>query len=95
MSEYNKQSCVLCGKNIATTREHVPPKNLFKKPRPDNLITVPACENCNSGSSKDDEYFLHFVATIVSPNEHPDLKHLLKKKVFKSLKRKQAVGSRQ
>lgn len=94
MSKIGEQYCVLCGKNIATTDEHVPPRNLFKKPRPYNLITVPACKNCNSGSSKDDEYFLHLVATTISPDEHPDLEYLLNNKVIKSLKRKQAMGLR-
>ena len=36
--------------------DHVPPKNLFLKPRP-SLITVPACRECNSEASLDDEYF--------------------------------------
>ena len=48
--------CVYCDAP-ATTDDHVPPKNLFPKPRPSDLITVRSCESCNCGSKKDDEYF--------------------------------------
>jgi hypothetical protein len=50
--------CVYCQINPATTMDHVPPKGIFPKPRPGNLITVPACEPCNGGFKNDDEYFL-------------------------------------
>jgi hypothetical protein len=49
--------CTYCGKTAPLTPDHVPPKNLFLSPRPSNLITVPSCEICNGGASKDDEYF--------------------------------------
>lgn len=49
--------CALCGKRSATTREHVPPRAIFSKPRPSDLITVPACFECNNDSSKTDERF--------------------------------------
>lgn len=49
--------CVFCGAPDPTTWDHVPPKNLFRKPRPANLVTVPSCSDCNGGASKDDEYF--------------------------------------
>lgn len=54
--------CVYCGANEATTADHVPPRGLFPKPRPSNLITVPCCETCRSGQSLDDEYFIRTVA---------------------------------
>jgi hypothetical protein len=47
--------CVFCG-HTANTTDHIPPRGLFAKPRPANLIKVPACKKCNNGSSKDDEY---------------------------------------
>jgi hypothetical protein len=51
-----QELCAYCG-NPATTRDHIPPQNLFTPPRPDNLITVPACKQCNNGVSDDDEVF--------------------------------------
>ena len=50
--------CAICGVRLATTRDHVPPKGIFAKPRPDNLVTVPACSICNNDSSDIDERFL-------------------------------------
>ena len=49
--------CVYCGKKTILTKDHIPPKNLFGQPRPNNLISVPSCLDCNSSFSKDDEYF--------------------------------------
>ncbi len=36
--------------------DHVPPKLLFSPPYPPNLLTVPACHDCNAAFQKDDEY---------------------------------------
>lgn len=54
--------CVICGASDATTKDHIPPKNIFLKPRPNDLITVPACRKCNSGNSKHDEEFRVFLS---------------------------------
>lgn len=50
-------TCAYCGELKPITRDHIPPRNLFQKPRPQNLITVPCCEDCRGGWSADDEYF--------------------------------------
>ena len=39
------------------TRDHVPPRSLFAPDTRALLPTVPSCAECNSGASKDDEYF--------------------------------------
>lgn len=51
--------CALCGLHPATTKDHIPPRNLYPKPIENdiNLNTVPACSSCNNGSSSDDEIF--------------------------------------
>jgi len=54
-------TCVICGKNPATTRDHIPPKGIFPKPRPSDLITVPACPPCNKSTSDFDEVFKVFM----------------------------------
>lgn len=64
--------CYLCG-NPSTTRDHIPPLGIFPKPRPDNLITVPACGNCNAKTTLDDEYF----RTVVSATSNDSPKSLL------------------
>jgi len=53
----NIGNCAYCGKNGPLTRDHIPPKGLFAKPHPHDLITVPCCFKCNNAPSKDDEYF--------------------------------------
>jgi hypothetical protein len=55
-SPYESNVCVLCATSPATTREHVPAELFFARPLPVDLITVPACESCNIGSQRDDEY---------------------------------------
>jgi len=57
-----KKKCFLCGSNKDLTREHIPPKNLFRPPLPTDLITVPSCKKCNKSYDLDDEYFRVFVA---------------------------------
>ena len=49
--------CVICNQRAATTKDHIPPKGIFAKPRPNNLITVPACSKCNNELSGLDERF--------------------------------------
>jgi hypothetical protein len=48
-------ACCLCGGlRAATTREHMPPKSLFDNSyRPDQLV-MPACNECNGGTSTAD-----------------------------------------
>lgn len=53
--------CAICGVNVATTSDHVPPKNLFAPPRP-ALITVPSCFACNNSASSDDEELMIYVS---------------------------------
>jgi hypothetical protein len=58
MGELDMKHCAICGKPCeTTTRDHIPPKGLFGKPLPDNLLTVPSCQQCNQEASGDDEYF--------------------------------------
>ena len=70
-------------KNEAKTRDHIPPKGLFVGvEKPYNLVTVPCCEKCNIGSSKDDEYFLMFLALVDG-----DLANKYKKALFNKQKK--------
>lgn len=39
----NTVLCCYCGINSSTTKDHIPPKSIFNKPLPNNLITVPYC----------------------------------------------------
>ena len=90
----NKPKCVYCIDREATERDHVPPKSLFPKPAPANLITVPACSKCNRGLSKDEEYFRTIVSQLAQTDKHPASKRLLKEKILKGLERRPKLASK-
>jgi hypothetical protein len=82
--------CVICGIEVATTRDHVPPKGLFKGVVDANLITVPACQPCNNRSSPDDEDMRAFISMQVG-KQTPETAQLWDKGALKSIKRKTAL----
>lgn len=61
--------CVYCGKRDGTEKEHAVGRLFFPKPRPDNLVTVPACSQCNRGISKDEEYVRAVLLTLMDTEE--------------------------
>ena len=48
--------CIYCAVEPGTSLDHVPPRNLFPKPRPANLPAVPCCERCRRTQLLDDEF---------------------------------------
>ncbi len=58
-----KEKCFLCGSTEELTRDHIPPKCMFPRPLPDNLITVPCCRRCNESFKLDDEAFMIFMSS--------------------------------
>ena len=66
MKKQKETICGICGVNQATTREHVPPKSIFLNPKPSDLITIPACFNCNNATSESDERFRLFLGLHVA-----------------------------
>lgn len=58
----NGKICAICGIGKADTSDHIPPKCIFPKPRPSDLVTVPSCFSCNNSSSKEDEEFRVFLS---------------------------------
>ena len=73
-------ACCYCGKG-ATTREHVPPKGIFTKPLPSDLITVPCCIGCNMDGSVNDEYFRTYLGMHVA-HRGGDAERLYKERVL-------------
>lgn len=78
--------CAICGENEATTRDHVPPKSIFPQPRPDHLVTVPACRECNNGASDYDDLFKVFLSMQASENNEI-AKRLFEEKTLRTIKR--------
>ena len=84
--------CCYCGEEAKITRDHVPPANLFPKPRPNNLVTVPACKKCHSTAwSQDDEYFRLKICLSSDAGGHPKAQKVAAS-ALRSLKRSQARG---
>lgn len=54
--------CVICGERVATTKEHVPSRGLFRT-RPREYLSVPACEVCNNSTKLDDQYLQQAMAS--------------------------------
>lgn len=82
------QVCAICGEREATTKDHVPPKAIFPKPRPSNLITVPACHECNNGASDNDDLFKVYLSMHAADNNEI-AKQLFQDKTYRTLKRNQ------
>ena len=69
---YETNICVYCGSRDGLTRDHVPPKLLFPKPRPSDLITVPCCIDCNQLFQIDDSYFRTVITLTYDTGKHPE-----------------------
>jgi hypothetical protein len=65
MKSPTSDTCVMCGRMKACSRDHVPPKCIFPDPRPSDLVTVPACTGCNMHRSGLDEQFKVFLGLTV------------------------------
>lgn len=66
------QECAYCGAFGPVTMDHIPPKCLFSRPLPEDVITVPACARCHTGTSKDDEYLRLALQLREGVAEHPE-----------------------
>lgn len=93
MSRFKGKSCIYCGSFENITRDHVPPKNIFPDPKPENLITVPSCKKCNQTAGKDDEYF-RLVFSIRHDLFHHEEIQKNWDKVKRGLSRKEGQGLR-
>jgi hypothetical protein len=82
--------CAICGERDGTTRDHVPPKAIFPKPRPNNLVTVPACLECNNGASDNDDLFKVFLSLQAAGNNEI-ARRLFQEKTVRTLKRNQSL----
>jgi hypothetical protein len=83
--------CVYCRERGADTADHIPPRCLFSKPRPSDLITVPSCKRCNKSFERDDTYFRDCLVLDQRTGGHPDAQ-AIQKSVFRGLGRTRAQG---
>jgi hypothetical protein len=83
--------CIYCGSVTDTTSDHVPPKAMFPRPRPSDLVVVPSCRSCNNGFAQDDEYFRLVIATRQGSAAFPGIDGV-EDSIVRSLKRPEAAG---
>jgi hypothetical protein len=80
-------TCIYCSKP-AEDLDHVPPKCLFQRPLPNDLVTVPSCRRCNRCFALDDEYFRDSLALSTYETADPPELKTLHEAVRRSLMRK-------
>ncbi len=88
-----EQFCIYCGRRKATTKDHVPPKSFFPKPRPANLLTVPCCKVCNGTYGKDDERVRNLITSIDTTEDHPAIQQQIAEKRDRSYTRKEGQSN--
>ena len=94
MVKYKNNLCYICGKNKATTKDHVPPKCIF----PDSLkqqnvkkITVYACEECNHEMGKIDEIIRDFLSLCIFTGHREEVWEKTRRKLIKSPRLRQQM----
>jgi hypothetical protein len=83
--------CAYCGKERSLTRDHIPPKLLLPAPYPPNLLTVPACYDCNRGFQGDDDYTRTVLALDLRAQGNLSAAEKLPA-IFRSLQRPEAMN---
>lgn len=92
MSVRNRKArCTYCGRSKKLTADHVPPKLFLEQPFPPNLLTVPACADCNQSFKADDEYTRAVLATDIRASWNHAAQYNLPA-VMRSLQRRDARG---
>lgn len=78
--------CYRCGLVVTTkAREHVVPRCLYPDEPAANLLTVPACRDCNNAFARDEEYFRLFLTAHWIPS--PAARTVWEQKVRPSFER--------
>lgn len=83
--------CVYCG-GLADTRDHVPSRILLDNPYPENLPVVGACKICNQGFSKDEQYLVCLLESVLAGTTDPE--KIGRDSVARAMKRAPALRAR-
>ncbi|WP_428660419.1 hypothetical protein [Runella sp.] len=65
------RGCIYCD-GPADTRDHVPSKCLLEQPYPPNLPIVGCCDSCNQNFSKDEQYFVCLIESVLWGSTDPE-----------------------
>jgi hypothetical protein len=83
--------CIYCG-STANTRDHVPSRIFLDPPYPENLPVVGACKICNQGFSRDEQYLVCLLESVLVGSTDPE--KIKRPSVARALKRAPALRSR-
>lgn len=89
------RECAYCGEKKPVSREHVVPKCLFLKPYPPNLVTVPACDECNNAKSLDDDFLRDFLVCDNYVLQSPIARQIFHLKMLSSQRQGSSVVARE
>ena len=73
--ERQKAWCIHCSRaleSVRKTRDHVPTKTLLHPFYPANLPVVFVCHECNQGFSKDEQYLVAFLSSVLVGSTQPE-----------------------
>lgn len=65
------QGCIYCG-GLTDTRDHIPSKCILEQPYPINLPVVRCCDSCNQSFSKDEQYFICLLESVLCGSTDPE-----------------------
>ncbi len=82
-----RELCIYCRTATADTCDHVPPECLFPDDKRVNLVTVPACRQCNQQYARDDEYF-RFAVVAPAYDHNEAARQLWDEKIVRAVKRR-------
>src|SRR5256714_15536095 len=83
--------CIYCG-GAAETVDPVPSPILLDPPYPENLPVVGACQACNQGFSKDEEYLVCLLEAASAGSTDPEM--IKRASVARTLRRSPALRAR-
>lgn len=83
--------CIYCG-GAAETRDHVPSRIILDYPFPENLPVVGACKRCNHSFSKDEQYFVCFLQSVLDGTTNP--KEIKRPSIARAMERSPALRAR-
>ena len=67
--------CIHCCNVIGpekATKEHIPSKCLLRKPYPEELMVMQACQKCNMSFSRDEDYLSALLAAVLAGSTDPN-----------------------
>lgn len=83
-------TCTYCGETKPLTKDHVVPRCLFPKPLPSFMVTVPACDDCNSEKANHDDYLRDILVVDADTAKSKGAQGLLEGPLLRAAKRNQS-----